>query len=211
MRDSVQRSGPRLAASGLLLAAACSAESTREEASTTMPERALESLWTEVRAALPRYPPPALWQRQQSPPLPEAWPPTPTSTWRRYAFAHGFDPTTISDGVRVAAPFAIVRIDRELRVTAVDRLPGEPREIGIQGVKPMHPPSGAIDGDEIERLERIAVGLFALPAPGSGEESALVSQYGRWLDREGTFVAEVRARHRAFFDWVEAVRARPPK
>ena len=164
---------------------------------------ALEAIWTDVRTALPSYPPPFLWQRQQSPPLPESWPPGPSTGWVRYAFAHGFDPTTISDGVRVAAPFARMRIDRELRILSVERIEGRPRELGIQGIFPTNPPSGAIDGDEIARLERIAVALTGLPAPGSREESALVSHYGRWLDRDGTFAASVRERHRGFFDWVE--------
>ena len=40
-------------------------------------------------------------------------------------------------------------------------------------------------------------------------EGARLSHYRRWLEREGTFAAEVHSRHRDFFAWVEsAVEAR---
>jgi hypothetical protein len=170
----------------------------------------LDPLWKKVAPQLPTAPPPFLWQRHLTPPLPLAWPPDGSTVWVRHAYAYGFDPRTSTDGIRVAAPYARLRLDRAGRPVAADpTLPHSSKlELGIQGVFPTHPPSGAIDPEEIARFERTALELVRLPAPGSKEEAALVSFYGRWLEREGVIASAVRGEHAGFLQWVEARRAK---
>jgi hypothetical protein len=170
-------------------------------------EARLEALWRKVELQLPTAPPPFLWQRHRTPPLPLAWPPDARTPWVRHAYAYGFDPRT-SDGIRVAAPYARLTLDREGRAVAAEATPPSAGrlELGIQGVFPTHPPSGAIDPEEIARFERTALALTGLPSPGSGEEAALLAFYGRWLEREGVIANAVRKAHIAFFTWLEARR-----
>jgi hypothetical protein len=138
----------------------------------------------------------------RTPPLPLAWPPGPDTVWVQYEAAHGFDPTRLTDAVRVAAPFARLVFDRAGRVVAVERLPGPARELSPQGVVPIDPPSGALDaGFERSVLER-AVALSAPPAPGSAIERDLRGFVGTWLVRNGVLAAELGAAHRPFYAWL---------
>ncbi|MEO7974350.1 MAG: hypothetical protein ABIU84_12260, partial [Thermoanaerobaculia bacterium] len=71
----------------------------------------LDPIWKKVAPQLPTAPPPFLWQRHLTPPLPLAWPPDTQTSWVRHAYAYGFDART-SDGIRVTAPYARLRLDR---------------------------------------------------------------------------------------------------
>ena len=201
------RAAARVATLGLLAGSVAGLPSCAAEAPRTVKPEEVASLWKSAEKRLPSYPPPFLWQRRETPPLPLEWPPTAATTWVRHGYAYGFDPRGIADGVRVAAPYARLTLDAAGAVTAVEPAKEEPRELGIQGVKPTNPPSGAIDGDEVRRLELAAVALRGAPAPGSREESSLVSFYGSWLEREGVIAEAVRPAHRGFYDWIEARRA----
>ena len=199
------RRAVRAAAIGLLAGSVAVLPSCADSPPSAKPEE-LGALWRTVEARLPAYAPPFLWQRRETPLLPLEWPPTAKSSWARHAFAYGFDPTGISDGVRVAAPYAVLRLDAAGSVIAIEPSPGGGRELGIQGVQPTNPPSGAIDGEEIRRIEALAISLREAPAAGSREESSLVSYYGRWLTREAVIAGAVRPAHTEFFDWIESRR-----
>ena len=134
--------------------------------------------------------------------MPLEWPPDADTVWVRYEAAYGFDPTTISDGVRVAAPFARLVLDRSGRISKVEPLSGRPREIGIQGVVPMKRPSGAIDGEWEQAVIARAAALEKTPAEGSKEAGELRAFVGSWVYRNGVLAGAVAAEHRAFLDWV---------
>lgn len=196
---------------GLLLGAAAGGTGGRPETPSRDAQALLEPIWKKVSPKLPTAPPPFLWQRRLTPPLPLTWPPDSRTAWVRYAFAHGFD-ARLSDGVRVAAPYARVRLDRRGDPVAAEPLP-PPRgglELGVQGVQPTNPPSGGIDPEAIARSERLALELDRLPVPGSSTEAGVVAFYGRWLDREAVIAGSLRGDHARFFDWLEAARVRRP-
>jgi hypothetical protein len=163
---------------------------------------ALERLWRKVEAELPGREPPFLWRTTRTPALPLEWPPDGDTVWVRYEAAYGFDPTTISDGVRVAAPFARLVLDREGRIAEVEALPGRPRELGVQGVVPMKRPSGAIDGEWEQAVIARAAALDRLPEEGSRAAGELRAFVGSWVYRNGVLAGAVRGDHRAFLDWV---------
>ena len=184
-------------------AAGCAAPATsdrpaeRQNATTE-----LTSLWKEVEKRLPGGPPPFLWKTVRTPALPLEWPPDADTVWVRYEAAYGFDPTTISDGVRVAAPFARLVLDRNGEIVRVEPLPGRPRELGVQGVVPMKRPSGAIDGDWEQSVVARAAALERVPAEGSKEAGELRTFVSSWVYRNGVLASAVRAEHEPFLDWV---------
>jgi len=162
----------------------------------------LESLFERATAELAGGPPPFLWRRVRTPPLPLAWPPTRETRWVLYEAAHGFDPSRLTDAVRVAAPFARLRLDRQGRVVAVEPLPGAPRELAPQGVAPVDPPSGLLDAAFEQRVVEHAAALTGLPEPGSPAEGELRGWVATWLRRNGVLAAELRSGHAAFFAWL---------
>ncbi|MEO8197183.1 MAG: hypothetical protein ABI689_10710 [Thermoanaerobaculia bacterium] len=171
----------------------------------------LDPIWKRVAPSLPTAPPPFLWQRHLTPPLPLTWPPDARTVWVRHAYAYGFDARSAADGIRVSTPYARLRLDRAGRPLAAEATPppNGRLELGIQGIFPTNPPSGAIDPEEIARYEKTALDLVRLPAVGSKEEAALASFYGRWLEREGVIANAVRGEHAEFIQWVEELRAKP--
>ncbi len=189
-------------AAALVLVAGCArGESTQGAAVSD-----LDAEWRQVQRRLPGGPPPFLWQRHSTPPLPLAWPPTRDTGWVRYEYAYGFDPVRTADAIRVAAPWARVQLDRDGQPREARLLETAGAELGLQGVFPTHPPSGAIDGEQVRREEARALQLTVLPAPGSREQAGLAAFYGQWLQRNGVIAAAVRDAHEPFFAWIERAR-----
>lgn len=196
----------RLGSLAIAALAACAdpAASDRSRKAPAWPESlaALGRLWEAVEAELPGGAPPFLWKTTRTPALPLEWPPDGDTVWVRYEAAYGFDPTTISDGVRVAAPFARLVLDREGGIARVEAMPGPPRELGVQGVVPTKRPSGAIDGDWEEAVVARAAALDRLPEEGSRQAGELRAFVGAWVYRNGVLANAVRAEHEPFLVWV---------
>jgi hypothetical protein len=158
----------------------------------------VRELWTEAERAIRAAAPEANWMAVRSPLLPSEWPPTPRTTWMRYHYAAGAE-RQLLDGVRVSSPYAIEHLDHAGRPTHVEAVPGPP-QVTTQGVRPM---SGALDGPDPRTVEAAAVALEALPEAGSQEERLLRDHYRGWIGRSGATAEPLRARHAAFFAWVE--------
>ena len=160
---------------------------------------AVQDVWRQVEPELRAAAPQANWMAVRTPLLPSEWPPSPRTRWMRYHYAAGAE-RQLLDGVRVASPHAVETVRRDGKTAEVDPLP-RPPVVTTQGVRPM---SGALDGPTPDEVERIALGLTALPAAGSEDERIMREHYAGWFGRNGVTAEPLRARHETFFLWVEA-------
>jgi len=89
---------------------------------------------------------PTMWSTTQSPLLPSEWPPTASTTWVRYTFAYGTNPTTLMDGAYVTQPLMRTIVQRDGTDGEATTLSISLEEADIQGVKPLDAASSAVLG-----------------------------------------------------------------
>ena len=82
----------------------------------------------------------------QSPLFPNEWPPTASTTWVRYAFAYGSNPTTLMDGAYVTKPLTRTVIQRDGTDGEAITLSTALESASTQGVTPLDANSKASVG-----------------------------------------------------------------
>jgi hypothetical protein len=144
--------------------------------------------------------PPIMWRTTQSPLFPSAWPPTVSTTWVRYTFAYGTNPTTLMDGAYVSQPLTRTIIQRDGTVNEVSTLDTTLESVAIQGVAPLDAAASATleNGPQVQAQ---VLQLTTLPIETAAAE--LREFYRTWIKLNGAFAQQIRAEHAAFFDWIE--------
>jgi hypothetical protein len=164
----------------------------------------LESLWGQLDQSEPSSSDsgPILWQPAYSPLFPTEWPPTPTTQWRRYAYAQGQD-MSLADGVHVAKPWAQVEMSGDRATALITPLSAQLDPFAIQGVAPLEAETLAVLKQE-DQVSTYALRLKNLPDPNTSEITAMRAFYQTWLNYNGTIAGEIKPNHTAFFKWLTA-------
>jgi len=145
--------------------------------------------------------PQAMWTMMQSPLFPSEWPPTASTTWVRYTFEYGRNPTKLMDGAYVTQPLTRTIVQRDGSDGEATTLSTALEEAGIQGVKPLDAASSAVLG----KGAQVQAQLLALQALPDEAVAAQVREYYRvWVGLNGTITKFIRPNHTAFFEWIEA-------
>jgi hypothetical protein len=160
-------------------------------------EPPLNALWN----ALDKGDKKIIWQPAHSPFFPSEWPPTPTTTWVRYAFAYGLDPD-IGGGQRVAPPWAFVevRAGGEMASIAQQRLRLE--AFDVQGTVSLSREALAAL-NKGEQVVVYSLSLSAVPAASSSEGADMRAFYRAWFAGNGAIAALIKPAHAGFVAWVE--------
>jgi hypothetical protein len=146
---------------------------------------------------------PTTWTTTQSPLFPTEWPPTPSTTWVRYTFAYGNNPTTLMDGAYVTQPLTRTVVRRDGADGETTTLNTALESAGIQGVKPLDAASSTALGKG-PQVQAQCLQWQSLPDEAAAAE---VREYYRvWMDLNGVFTGFIRSDHAAFLDWIEAAR-----
>lgn len=144
---------------------------------------------------------PTMWTTTQSPLFPSEWPPTAATTWLRYTFAYGTNPTTLMDGAYVTQPLTRTLIQRDGTDGAATTLSTVLEEASTQGVKPLDGASSAALG----KGAQVQAQLLQLQAAPDQTVAAEVRGYYRvWISLNGAFTKFIRSNHAAFFEWIES-------
>jgi hypothetical protein len=165
--------------------------------SATEARQRLETLWRSLDTVAPPF-----WSSTTTPPFPGQWPPTPATTWTRYAYAYGLDPQ-LADGAKIARPWARLDLAAGSDRVRVVLLSRKLEAIGTQGVAPLDATSlKALDTQEAVAARCLQLGG---PPPASHPETAeLVAFYRTWLRFNGVIAEAIAPSHAAFLGWLEA-------
>jgi len=144
---------------------------------------------------------PTMWTMTQSPLFPSEWPPTASTTWARYTFAYGTNPTTLMDGAYVTQPLTRTLVQRDGTDGAAVTLSTALEEAGTQGVKPLDAASSAALGKGAQ-VQTLCLQLQSTPDDTAAAE--LRGYYRVWVGLNGAFVKFIRPDHAEFFTWIEA-------
>lgn len=145
--------------------------------------------------------PQAMWTMMQSPLFPSEWPPTASTTWVRYTFAYGNNPTRLMDGAYVTQPLTRTIVQRDGTAGESTTLGSALEEAGIQGVKPLDAASSAAQG----KGTQVQAQLLSLQASPDETVTAEVRAYYRvWVGLNGAFAKFIRPDHATFFQWIES-------
>lgn len=144
---------------------------------------------------------PTMWTTTQSPLFPSEWPPTASTTWARYTFAYGTNPTTLMDGAYVTQPLTRTLVQRDGIDGAAATLSTALEEAGTQGVKPLDAASSAALGKGAQ-VQALCLQLRDLPDDAAAAE--LRGYYRVWVGLNGAFVKFIRPDHAMFFQWLES-------
>ena len=142
------------------------------------------------------------WTPVYSPLLPTEWPPTPTTAWVRYGYAHGFD-RRLADAVRVAQPWARVEIRDGGAFPVIVPLRTEIEGTDIQGVQPV---ADAAQREALERADEVlkyCLGLRSQPDPNARDTRDMRAFYRAWLAANGAIARVIAPRHADLVIWVE--------
>lgn len=143
--------------------------------------------------------PQAMWTTMQSPLFPSEWPPTAATTWVRYTFAYGRNPTTLIDGVYVTKPLTRTLIQRDGTEGTATTLRTEFEEAATQGVKPLDAASSTALGTSAQ----VETQLLSLQAAPDEAVAAEVRAYYRvWIGLNGAFTKFIHPSHVAFLEWI---------
>lgn len=142
------------------------------------------------------------WRIMFTPPFPEVWPPTGSSGWIQYVYAYGQEPQ-LADGVRVAKPWAELRIGPGGLNGTLNLLSGTLEPAGIQGVFPLPEAQAAIVRDNTSVVAMLW-GLGGLPS--EAQAAPIRAYYDLWLRTNGAIleVLPVEAGRTAFISWVKS-------
>jgi hypothetical protein len=164
---------------------------------------ALDTAWAKIGrpTAGPHEPPGVCWSWRLSPPFPSEWPLGQESRLVFYAYAEGFD-INVMDGVRVAAPWALVEAPVSGgAMLVVTPLADSIRELGIQGVRPLR-------ADEVGSCtagtsdEEVFATVQASPEESEKARPGLSARYAFWSKYNGVIAEWIRSRNEAFFAWL---------
>ncbi len=190
-----------------LLMSGCSFNPSAGPAATISPiptaeaEQQLQGLWNRLdKGAPPVNKLPIAWRPAYSVLFPGEWPPTPTTTWIRYAYAQGMD-MDLHDAVRVAAPWAKLELRGNSATVTIVPLSAKLEPATIQGVQPIDAATQAMlaKGDAVSDY---CLQLTTLPQPNSAQSADMRTFYRTWLKYNGALVDLIRAKHAKFLAWL---------
>jgi hypothetical protein len=163
----------------------------------------LETLWNTLdQDEAPTDNLPIIWQPAYSPLFPTEWPPTPTTAWVRYAYAHGQD-IALADGVRVAKPWARAELRDGSSTAALVPLSPKLEPFEVQGVSPIDAETLALF-DKAEQVSAYCLTLQTLPDLNTGEAATMRTFYQVWLNYNGVIAGIIKPSHAAFFEWIQS-------
>ncbi len=170
------------------------------EAETAMKQRLPELLATSAAGKASSKAPE--WIHAVTTWLPSEWPPTPRTVWSRYAYALDVS----MDGVSgVSAPYA--RVERAAGDAKVGTLIPMGKKLERIGRHPVRPHAGwKYTLEDERRMLDFALALDKLPPADSRSGIGLVSYYQSWRLGHAEIAEHLRARHQAFFEWLEKQR-----
>ena len=157
--------------------------------------------WSKV--AQPSAPEPSFWRFQLTPPLPAIWPAQGSGKICYYAYAQAVDPR-LSDGVRVAAPWAKALLDSPFRSEGLrmEILSRQLQVLGIQGVRPLSSQEMEIMKEEYRARDALLLWTTA-PSPVSEQDrKRMKDYYCQWVNSNGLIAANIRPLHEEFFTWL---------
>ena len=192
---------------------ACSLNPLAESESASMPTPAhvpltelssrLEAMWNTLdQGEVPTDNLPIMWRPAYSPLFPIEWPPTPTTVWVRYAYAHGQD-IALADGVRVAEPWARAELQGGNSTAALVPLSLKLEPFEVQGVSPINAETLALF-DKAEQVSAYCLGLQALPDLNTREATTMRAFYQTWLNYNGAIAGVIKPSHPIFFEWIQS-------
>ena len=178
------------------------AESTARGVSLKDGETAIRKLFEQAVAAsseaAPRPAPPQ-WQLTYTTWLPNEWPPSPQTTWSRYAY--GLD-VALDGACDVSAPIA--RLERSAADPRRYLLVPMARTITRIGTHAVRPRGGWNYTLEDEQwVLNHAFALTGLPPAGARGSIGLVSYFQSWKLGNTEIATHVSPQHRAFFKWLK--------
>jgi hypothetical protein len=166
---------------------------------TAKVEQQLQNLWYRLdKGAPPTNKLPIAWKPAYSVLFPREWPPTPTTTWVRYAYAQGMD-MDLHDGVRVASPWARLELRGNSTTVTIVPLYAKLEPVTTQGITPIDAATQAVLAKEGD-VSAYCLQLTALP--NSAEVAQIRAFYQTWLKYNGALVDLIRADHTKFLAWV---------
>ncbi len=190
-----------------LLVGSCSFNPSTGPAAAVSPvptaavEQQLKELWDRLdQGTPPANKLPISWSPAYSALFPTEWPPTPTTVWVRYAYAQGRD-MDLSDGVRVAAPWAKLELRGGSSTVNIIPLKASLEPDTTQGVSPVDAATQAVlaKGDEVSAY---CLQLTDLPQPNSQPAADMRTFYQTWLKYNGALVELIKPNHEKFLAWL---------
>jgi hypothetical protein len=168
---------------------------------TTEVAKQFQGLWARLdKGVPPANKLPISWNPSYSVLFPSEWPPTPTTTWVRYAYAQGMD-MDLHDGVRVTGPWARLELHGSQSTASIVPLSGTLEAVTIQGVQPIDSATQAVlaGGDDVSAY---CLRLTALPQANNPSTDDMRIYYHTWFKYNGAFVDLIRKDHEKFLAWV---------
>jgi len=143
-----------------------------------------------------------IWTGMVTPPLPDSWPPTPTTVWVRYGYARGQEiPLRIADGEQVSKVLFRIEIVPTDHQGKLNRIGERVESAGIQGVRPLRPDEVGIFKNA-DSVQTAAQALKAMPA--SAQSTEIKAYYQLWMQTNGVIAGQVEKFHAAFFAWLKS-------
>ncbi len=141
-----------------------------------------------------------VWSPALTPPLPNAWPPSPATLWVQYAYArgHAFPPGGLADAELVSQLWLKIELHPETKTARLIRLSDKLKVVAPQGVRPLV-------GDEATLLQQspalwdYAMRLKAPPDPKDPRTAAMLRYYRLWMGTNGVIYDQVAPWHQEFF------------
>jgi hypothetical protein len=186
---------------GSLLLPSCGAGSNPQIVPPGEINTHLDSLWNSVLKATPDDKPANKkreWQMHLTTWLPDEWPPSPKTTWTRYAYGLDMSMDGSSD---VSAPFARIehRAGDDARETFIP-MAGKLKVIAIHPVRPHGGWRYTLDDEK--RMLKMALSLTSAPPADARGAAGLKCYFQSWRLGSAEIAAHVGSRHRAFFKWL---------
>ena len=161
----------------------------------------LETMWDQLdQGQAPKDSLPIFWQPAYSPLFPTAWPPGPDTIWVRYAYGQGQD-MSITDGVRIAKPWARVEFRGDKSAGIIIPLTQKVEPFEVQGVSPLDAETQALM-QKSEQISTYCLNLKEAPSPDAPNTVTMRRIYQSWLKYNGAIAAVIKPDHSAFFEWV---------
>jgi hypothetical protein len=190
-----------------LLLSGCSFNASATPAATISPvptvkvEQQIQALWAQLdQGSAPANKPSLTWRPAYSVLFPNEWPPTPSTTWVRYAYAQGLD-LELHDAVRVSAPWAKLELRGNSDTVTIVPLTPKLEPVTTQGVQPIDEATQAALAQEAA-VSTYCRQLTALPQPNSPQSTDMRAFYRTWLKYNGALVDLIRSNHAGFLAWV---------
>ena len=141
-----------------------------------------------------------VWEKTESPLFPTSWPPTSDTTWVRYTFAYGNNPSKLMDGAYVTDPLSKTEWKGGISTTTTE-LSNQKTQAAVQGVIPLDDQTRKILDNE-KQVSANCLKITKLPDPNSPETREMLTYYHAWFKYNNAFLDLIRKNHPDFIAWV---------